>query len=258
MQSDEKQPQQKRSNRNLGGPIPPEVRITDDDMLADEEDYLTDTNPLRSRNSSIRLRDPMSIQTTGPQPTRRNVNMPDPVTGKHVVTPVPGMISRSTRDRKARDMPPARGQQRGLHWLLYVGVGMIAMLALWVVGSAALAWGIARYDDIRYGNPRTFQIDAVVGHGDDAQHPSHFIAINLHRHIIIVEFMGGNPARAISYTGPFLFDPGGDLTPVTLEFRDVAGNGLPDMLIHIQDQTIVFVNDGSKFRPQNSSDHIKL
>jgi len=135
---------------------------------------------------------------------------------------------------------------------------MIAMLALWVVGSSALAWGLARYDDLRYGNPRTFQVDAIVGHGDDTTHPSHFIAVNLHRHIVVVEFMAGNPAKAISYSGPYLFDQGGELTPVTLEFRDVTGDSKPDMLIHIQDQTIVFINDGTKFRPPNNSDHIHL
>jgi len=164
------------------------------------------------------------------------------------------MPTRSTRTPTSRQTE----QRKGLHWLLYVGVGMIAMLLLWVVGSSVLAWGMARYDDLVYGNPRTFQIDAVVGHSDDAAHPSHFIVINLHRHIIIVEFMGGNPAKSISYGGPYLFDQGGDLIPVTLEFRDVNGDGKPDMLIHIQDQTIVFINDGTKFRPQNSSDHIHL
>src|SRR5258708_39126967 len=109
---------------------------------------------------------------------------------------------------------------------------MIAMLALWVVGSSALAWGLARYDDLRYGNPRTFQIDAVVGHGDDAAHPSHFIAVNLHRHIVIVEFMAGTPARGTNYSGPYLFYPGGDFTPVTLRFCDVIGHSLPDIVVY--------------------------
>jgi len=256
MQSDEKQPRQKRPKTKQDDSIAFDIPGAEDDISS--QDTQSDSGPLRYRSSSIRLRDPMSIQTTGPQPTRRNVIIPDQAVGR-VTTPTPGaMPTRSVRGSVAKQAPPDRGQRRGLHWLLYVGVGMIAMLALWVVGSSALAWGLARYDDLRYGNPRTFQIDAVVGHGDDVAHPSHFIAVNLHRHIVIVEFMAGNPARAISYSGPYLFDPGGDLTPVTLEFRDVTGHGLHDMLIHIQDQTIVFVNDGTKFRPPNSSDHIHL
>ena len=243
MQRDEKESQQKRSKRDLD---PGEIRVTEEGR----EDDLMDINPYRYRNSSIRLRDPINIQTTGSQFARRNVDV-DPITGQ-VMTP------RAARSKVTGKVPTARGRQRGLHWLLYVGVGMLVMLVLWVIGSAALAWGLARYDDVRYGYPRTFQTDAVVGHGDDAQHPSHFIAINLHRHVVIIEFMGGNPARSISYGGPYLFEAGGDLTPVTLEFRDVTGGGRPDMLIHIQDQTIVFVNTGTQFRPQNSSDHIQL
>jgi len=215
------------------------------------DDDFIDAPPYRSRTSSLRIRDSMGVQTTGPQSGRRSHGV-DPITGE-VMTP-----PRATRGRGTGKMPMSRAEQRGLHWLLYIGVGMLVMLVLWVIGSAALAWGITRYDDITYGYPRTFQIDAVVGHGDDAQHPSHFIAINLHRHVVIIEFMGGNPAKSISYGGPYLFESGGDQVPVTLEFRDVTGDGRPDMLIHIQDQTIVFVNDGTEFRPQNSSDHIHL
>ena len=73
-----------------------------------------------------------------------------------------------------------------------------------------------------------------------------------------MELMAGNPAKSINYTGPDLFESGGDLIPVTLEFRDVTGDGKPDMLIHIQDKVFVFVNDGTKFRPSNANDKIHL
>jgi hypothetical protein len=148
---------------------------------------------------------------------------------------------------------------RNVHWMLYVGVGMIAALALWVLGSSLLAWGSAKYNDIAYGYPRTYQTDAVVGHGGDSKtQPSHFVALNLHGQVIIVELMAGNPAKSINYTGPDLFESGGDLIPVTLEFRDVTGDGKLDMLIHIQDKVFVFVNDGTKFRPSNANDKIHL
>src|SRR2546425_1583080 len=42
-----------------------------------------------------------------------------------------------------------------------------------------------------YGRPRTFQTDAVVGHNDSAASPSHFIAINLNRHVEVIECPGG-------------------------------------------------------------------
>ena len=182
------------------------------------------------------LSDPILIQT---KPATRGTTKPQPTPKKNVL-------------------------EGNGHWLLPLGIGMIAMLVLWVVGSLLLAWGLARYDDLRYGNPRTYQADAVVGHGGDSPaHPSHFIAVNLNRQAIVVEFPAGSQSGAMSYVVPYyILGPGGDMTPITLEFRDVTGDGKPDMIIHIhlqsQDQTFVFVNDGAKFRSPNANDHIHL
>ena len=166
---------------------------------------------------------------------------------------------------QARQEIPAKNILKGkVHWLLPLGIGMIAMLVLWELGSIVLAWGIARYEDFQYGNPRTYQVNAVVGHGGDSvEHPSHFIAVNLNRQAIVVEFPAGNPAGAESYVVPYyILGSGADQVPVTLEFRDVTGHGKLDMIIHIhlqsQDQTFVFVNDGTKFRPPTSKDNIHL
>jgi hypothetical protein len=142
--------------------------------------------------------------------------------------------------------------------MFLIGVGMIVMLALWVLGNLAVNWWNMTQDDWHYGRPRTFQIDAVVRHNDSPANPSHFIALNLNRHIIIIEFPGGDAAKAKDYLGPTLFGDGQDLTPVTLSFKDVNGDGKPDMLIHIQDQTIVFLNDGSQFRPLKPGEHVTL
>lgn len=162
--------------------------------------------------------------------------------------------------------PPAQQSPitKNVHWLLPLGVGMVAMLVLWITGSWILAWTLQRYDDIRYGNPRTYQTDAVVGHGDDSvAHPSHFVAINLNRQAVVIELMAGAPAKSVSYVVPYyIVGEGADLTPITLEFRDVTGDNRKDMIIHIhlrtQDQTFVFVNDGTKFRPPNANDRIQL
>ena len=40
---------------------------------------------------------------------------------------------------------------------------------------------------------------------------------------------------------------GQDLVPVTLTFQDVNGDGRLDMLVHIEDQIIVFLNNSTKF-----------
>jgi hypothetical protein len=131
--------------------------------------------------------------------------------------------------------------------------------------SSALAWTNQIYNNIHYGTPRTFQTDAAVGHGSDSKaHPSHFIAINENRQAIVIEFMAGNPAKSEIYVAPVtIVGNGGDLAPVTVEFKDVTGDGKPDMIIHIKmpnqaDQLSIFVNDGTKFRPSNGTDNIRI
>ncbi|HLH61143.1 MAG TPA: hypothetical protein VKV20_05615 [Ktedonobacteraceae bacterium] len=147
----------------------------------------------------------------------------------------------------------AAGNKRGFtyraHPLLYLGVGMIAMLALWTLLTSVIGWANTTMDDIRYGRPRTFQIDAVVGHNDSPANPSHYIAINYNSRIEVIEFPGGDASKARIYLGPQLFGSGEDLAPVTLSFADVNGDHRPDMIIHFQSTQIVFINDQGGFRP---------
>lgn len=149
-----------------------------------------------------------------------------------------------------------RGRRR-VPWPALI-MGMLLMMGL-VVGLRAFgSWWQTHQDDSTYGRPRTYQLDAVVGHLDGANHTSHFIFMNLNRHVVILEFPGGDTTHALIYTGPTLFGDGGDLLPVTGEFKDVNGDGRPDMIVHIQDQTIVFINDGTKFRPLQPGEHVSI
>jgi hypothetical protein len=138
--------------------------------------------------------------------------------------------------------------------LLGMSVAVLLVVGLSVVGS----WWRVYQDDLRYGRPRTFQFDAVVGHEDSPSNPTHFILLNLNRHVEIIELPGGDGAHARIYLGPILFGDGQDLTPITGEVRDVNGDGKPDLLVHIQDQTLVFINTGTAFRPQQPGDHVHL
>src|SRR5579884_183463 len=118
--------------------------------------------------------------------------------------------------------------------LVYLGLGMLVMLALWLLITTAIAWANTTLDDLRYGRPRTFQTDARVGHNEQAGQPSHFIAINLHGHIQVIEFPGGDATHARVYNGPQLYGANADLTVVTLTFVDVNGDNKPDMIINFQ------------------------
>jgi len=150
------------------------------------------------------------------------------------------------------------GRGLRLHWLVFVGVAMIVMVMGWVIFSAVANWWQITQDDWHYGRPRTFQADAVVGHNDSAANPSHFIALNLNRHVEIIEFPGGDGTKARIFIGPTLIGDGQDLAPVTLTFRDVNGDGKLDMIINIQDNHFVFINDNGTFRPARPNEKIHL
>lgn len=139
---------------------------------------------------------------------------------------------------------------------IVLGMALMALLAFTL--SSIGSWWQMHQDDVTYGRPRTFQIDAMVGHNDSATNPSHFIFLNLNRHVVIVELPGGDSSKARIYNGPTLFGDGQDLTPVTAEFKDVNGDGRPDMIVHIQDQTLVYLNDGTQFQPLRPGQQVNI
>lgn len=231
------------------------MAIPDTDDFADE-----DMSYQRPRPSSITRQDtfqnnamrrpPTTPRTTGAAQGR-------PQSARNYTTT--GPQQRPLRDTQQQGRP----QYKKPHWLLFVGLGMVAVIVLWVLGSSVLAWGNQLYNNVRYGYPRTYQTNAVVGHSDSKAHPSHFIAINLNHQVVIEEFMGGDPSKAITYVAPvYIAGDNGDLAPVTLEFRDVNGDGKVDMIVHIhlpsQDQISVFINTGTKFRAATPNDKIQL
>jgi len=140
-------------------------------------------------------------------------------------------------------------RRSGIHPLLYLSLGMLVTLATLAVLSVVTSWFVTTLDDLHYGRPRTFQIDAYVGHNESAGVPSHFIALNLRGHLEIIEFPGGDATHARIYLGPQLYGPDADVVPVTLSFTDVNGDHRPDMVLHFQGNQVIFINEAGKFRP---------
>ena len=233
----------------------------DFDLAEEEEDqyYVTRSHTSTRRYDRPARRDTLEDPVTQPGLSIRRRSALSPVTGsgmtsKAVVPPETSPISSPSwasamveRLRHMRRIP-----------LLALIFGMIAMALLVVSFSAIGSWWQVHQDDVTYGRPRTFQVDAVVGHNDSASNPSHFTFINLNRHVVIIEFPGGDTAHARIYNGPTLFGDGQDLTPITAEFRDVNGDGRPDMIVHIQDQRLVYINDGTQFRPLKPGEQVNL
>ena len=82
------------------------------------------------------------------------------------------------------DEPPPKKRS---HWLLFLGLGMITMLALYVGFQMFGNWWTEHQLDASYGFPRTYQVDAIVYAGDSADHPSHYIFLNLNGTVEIIE-----------------------------------------------------------------------
>lgn len=157
---------------------------------------------------------------------------------------------------RAQRQPAAAARPRlRTHPLLFLGLGMLAMLVLWTLLTAGLNWWNDTMDYLHYGYPRTFQTEAVVGHGDSASNPSHYLAINLHGKIEIIEFPGQDASHARIYLGPQLFGPGADKASVTLKFVDINGDRRPDMLVFFQATWIVFINNPDGFRSPTDQEH---
>ncbi len=180
---------------------------------------------------------------------------PGAASGKPAATTGPKKLPKVPTPAPARKgFSLRRGLSLHAHPLLLLGIGMIVMLVLWTLLTLAANWWNTTWNDIHYGRPRTYQIDAVVGHNDSAGNPSHFIALNLNGRIEVIEFPGGDASKARIYIGPQLYGSGQELIPVTLSFVDVSGNHHPDMIIHFQDTNIVYINDQGGFRPANANE----
>lgn len=149
---------------------------------------------------------------------------------------------------------PVRSRPRyRIHPLLYLGVGMVLTVSLLAVVVVVSTWASTALDDLHYGRPRTFQVDAYVGHNESPGVPSHFIALNLHGRLEVIELPGGDPTHARIYLGPQLFGPAASLVPVTLTFQDMNGDHRPDMILHFQGTQVIFLNTGSGFQPAASA-----
>ena len=185
-----------------------------DDFDADEGLY-----PVKSRTSAVRYTD-----TQGHQ-----------------------VIRRGNQQFVVHDEPPPRHRRRP-HWLLISGVSMMLIILLWAGLSWFTSWIAANQLNATYEYPRVFQADAVVYPGDTSEHPSHYLFLNLQGTVLIIELPHGDSTKARIYKGPTLFDANADQVPVIGEFRVV--NGQVELLVHIQDKVIVYVNDGTQFKAQ--------
>jgi len=151
--------------------------------------------------------------------------------------------------KKTRIMKPQRRFDR---WTLitWLCIAIIVMGVGWFLFSKIADWWTGVHENIVYGTPfRTFQADQYVGLGDTPDHPDHFIALNLHGVIEVIQL---NPLDRKKDAVYVLANVGNDSTPASLSFRDTTGSGRIDVLVTIGDSTpytIILINNGTTLTP---------
>lgn len=151
--------------------------------------------------------------------------------------------------KKTRVMKPERRFDR---WTLitWLCLAIIVMVVGWFLLSKVADWWTGVQDNIQYGTPfRTFQADQYMGMGDTPDHPDHFIALNLHGVIEVVQINPLDRKRDAVYV---LANVGEGSTPASLAFRDTTGSGRVDVIVTVGDSTpytIVLLNNGSTLTP---------
>ncbi len=163
--------------------------------------------------------------------------------------PQPSRVTSPQREAR-REKSRAQSEPRGVQ-ARAVGIvagGLLCALVLYGTVSAAVEWTQVKLDDLQYGRPRTFQMDAYVGHGEAAGAPTHFVAMNLNRRVTVLELPGGDSTKTTTIVGPYLFGQGEDLTPVQAAAQDVNGDGKPDLVVSVKNEQLIYLNDGTSFK----------
>ncbi len=107
-------------------------------------------------------------------------------------------------------------------------------------------------DSSTYGYPRTYQLNADVGHGDPNHRSSHFIALNNNGILSVLEIPGGDPATYPPrlYKIATLTGSGADLVVLTVSFADINDDGKPDLIASYSGTEVILFNDGKGFVPK--------
>ncbi len=238
------------------------VQTDEYDDQADYDDQVDyDDQPIITLSPSPDKR-PLEKNKTRPQrsqPPLRQPQRPPLRSQQTTAAPKKRVQAKKQEPEKQREQRGQRGQGLQIHWLLLFGIGMLLMLGLYIGGFQLWNSATSIYNDWTYGTTRTYQLDAVVGDHDSASAPTHFIALNLHGTVDVIEIPGGDVTHAKVYSGPHLLWNQADKAVVTLEIKDINGDHQPDVLVHIvgnttmlfQQATMNFVltNTGAGFKP---------
>lgn len=143
------------------------------------------------------------------------------------------------------------------HTLVSAAIAAVAVVVAYQVLAGALFWARVKVDDFRYGYPRSYQIDGYVGYDESNGQPTHFIALNLHRQVMVMIVAGDDPTHVTTLKGPYLYGADQEYTPVTLRLIGVNSDGYPDLVLNVAQQQVVWVDQPrqARFRPLLPAEH---
>lgn len=128
--------------------------------------------------------------------------------------------------------------------MIIVSLIIIVMVGGWWLLTTVSTWWTDWQDDLHYGNPRTFQVDQFVGQGDSPIFPDHFLAVNIHGRVVVVQLNAQHPELDHTY-GITTTDP---KTPVSLSFRQSGSAVAMYVLIEATTPyTVELVSNGKQF-----------
>lgn len=165
-----------------------------------------------------------------------------------------------------KDIPTPRSRGRamqrvtsGVNAVIYGATATLAALAVYLLIGSLLSWAQVRFDDMRYGRPRTTHLEGFVGRPEEATgRPTHFIALNLRRQVIVLELPGGDADQVRSLPGPYLFGADEELTPVQLALKDTDADGNVDLLINVRNEQVIYLNKDGSFRLPTGEEQAQL
>ena len=129
----------------------------------------------------------------------------------------------------------------------FVGSAFLAILTIYFAVTTLYQWGSVQLADVQYGATRTFHADAFVGINDNATQPTHFVAMNVNHHIVIMQIPAGDTSKTRIINGPALTGANAANIPVLLNFRDTNNDTRVDMIVTAAGQSYVYLNRVDQF-----------
>ncbi len=147
-------------------------------------------------------------------------------------------------------MGPKRRTGRLAPAVTTAGLVAVAVFVAFQLASTVALWVQIKVGDLQYGYPRSVQLEGYLGFHETTGRPSHFVAINLHRQVLVVYMPGDDPFHPTVLRGPYLTGANSQYDPVTLRLVDVNGDGYPDVVASVDGRQVAWIGDPRAGRPR--------